>query len=494
MRNHLLGHLHNSVVAALIVVSAACSVNPAGAQPPTAPTAAVPTPRPEVRAGEIRYGVRRVNTEVLVPISLETGDAELSPESTYRLSQLPRNAYPTKPVEISLHPAGIEDGIVGSWGITPELRASKTREVLHMAYTGHSFDYHVREARNPILGFGDSSSVSQIHMEFDVEYTFAKVLYVTDRGPRYGSDGRIVSYDNTEPGRLSYGLAILQINKHLDKPVAGPWDWVTRFFKGDPKPPSTDKLSTRPIADFAKFSFLLARNLRQATENQILVYIHGYRTSFDQVVQDATVLGHLTKFPGPVIVYSWPSDGTISGYDHDYEAADRTIPRFQDFLESLRAIPGVKRIDVVAHSMGSRVLFWALKGRTSLHLNEVVMVAGDVAQEDFKQYFKDVRPQATRFTIYSTQTDFALFASSKLHNAARVGFSAGGDTPFMLPGMDAIDATAVVQDLLSHGYQLNSDLPRTDIIYALRSDPIDKRGCLEWNNGAMKDFLHYTCR
>ena len=439
--------------------------------------------------------MRRVDSDVLVPISLKSGEAKLSPDGIFWLRQLPKNAYPTKPIEISLHPAEIENGVIGSVGITPENRVRKTREALQTASSAPVFfDYYVREAPDPIVTFGDSSSVAQIRMEFNVEYTSGKVLYLTDRGPRYGSDGKLISYDNSETGRLSYGLAIVQIEKHLDKPVSGPWDWVTRFFTGDPKPPSTEKLSISPMVDFFHFSSLVAKNLRQSGEDQVLIYIHGYRSSFDQVVQDATLLGYLTKFPGPVIVYSWPSQGTLSGYDYDYEVANRTIPRFQEFLESLRAIPGVKKVNVVAHSMGSRILFWALKGRTSLRVNEVIMVAGDVAQEDFRQYFNDVRPEATRFTLYSTQTDFALYASSDVHKQARIGFSEGSGIPFTLPGIDAIDATTVVQDLLSHGYHLNSDLPRTDIIYALRSDPIDKRGCLEWNNGAAKDFLHYTCR
>src|SRR5205807_4324467 len=136
-----------------------------------------------------------------------------------------------------------------------------------------------------------SASVAQVKFAINANYTSAKMLYLTDRGTSRLSDGG-VSYDSTESGKLSYGLAIVQIDRHLEQPISGPWDWVTRFFKGDPTPPSADRLTNSPITDFRHFSSVLARNLRQTRQDQVLVYIHGYRTSFDQVVQDATILGY----------------------------------------------------------------------------------------------------------------------------------------------------------------------------------------------------------
>jgi esterase/lipase superfamily enzyme len=496
MCNRLLVRLEKSMAMMVIASLGALLATPVDAQSPTSSGTPLPTEAPQNDAGEMRYGVTRVDTEVFVPISVETGNAELSAESYNRLSKLPKNAYadPGRPIEILLHPAMIEDGVVGSKGIKTELRLDKTRDALQAAWGAplHEVGYRVHESADPIVGFGDSASVAQIRVQFGIDSTLAKVFYLTDRGTLY-KDGS-VSYVDSESGKLSYGFAIVNIDRHLEKPISGPWGWVTRFFEGDPPTPSADGIGTSPIVDFKHFSSVITKNLQLTGEDQVLVYIHGYRSSFDQVVQDAAMLGYLTKFPGPVIAYAWPSNTNVLDYDRDYETANRTIPRFQDFLESLRTIPGLKRINVVAHSMGSRVLFWALKGRPNLHLNELVMVAGDVAQEDFNQYFKDVRREAARFTLYSTQTDVALFFSSKIHNEARIGFSENGAAPFTLPGIDTIDATDVVKDLLSHGYQLNSDLPRTDIIYALRSDPVSKRGCLEWHDNVTKDFLHYRCR
>ncbi|HEY2476128.1 MAG TPA: alpha/beta hydrolase, partial [Candidatus Cybelea sp.] len=43
---------------------------------------------------------------------------------------------------------------------------------------------------------------------------------------------------------------------------------------------------------------------------QILVYIHGYYTSFVTAVETAMALQKGLQFPGPVIVYSWPSRKT----------------------------------------------------------------------------------------------------------------------------------------------------------------------------------------
>ena len=128
----------------------------------------------------------------------------------------------------------------------------------------------------------------------------------------------------------------------------------------------------------------------------------------------------------------------------------------------------------------------------SVRLGEVVMVAGDTSVEDYKQYFNSIRSNATRFTLYATKTDIALYASSQLHNVKRIGFWNGDKTPFTFRGLDSVDATNAVQDIISHGYFLNSELPKTDIIYALRSQAAATRGCLQQQTGGPV-YYFYKC-
>lgn len=456
-----------------------------------------PPKSPPPEEGEIRYAETPVNLDLLVQIDLDTGEARLSPESAFKAAKLRESGIIdfARTVDIELHPAPIEQGILGSHGISADARARKTSEALEaeMKLPIGLHPVNTRKSGEPIGIYGDSTSVSLVSLGWLAQPTLARILYVTDRRPSNDAPGHL-TYGFGESDHLAYGWATVRIDRHLTKPTEGPWAWVTRWLKTDPKPPSAERLTSVSMDGFKQLANTLTDNLKRTKEDEVLVYIHGFNTTYDQVVEDATILGYLTKFPGPVIAYSWASRGDVPDYDSDYEVANRTMPRFAQFLAAVKSVPGVKHVHVVAHSMGSRVLFWALQRSPSIRLNEVVMVAGDVAREDFTQYFApDVAKTADRFTVYSTRTDFALYASSKLHHEPRVGYGAAPAGPFVFKGIDDVDATDVVVDILSHGYHLNTKLPQTDLLAVLRGDGLDHRGCIEWEDQAKKDLLRYTC-
>jgi esterase/lipase superfamily enzyme len=455
--------------------------------------------RPE--EGEMRYAGQPIQQDFFVQIDLNTGDARLTPESAFRLARLRETGTLdlVRSVDIELHPAPNEK-FLGELGIKPDIRVRKTNEALESALKLPLSLRPMSAGRSPEVikmegdpTFGESTSVSRVSLGWLAQPTLARILYVTDRAPMDDAPGHL-TYGPSESAHLTYGWATVQVDRHLTRPAEGPWAWVTRWFATDPKAPTAARLTSAPMNDFRQLANVLTDNLKRTHEDEVLVYVHGFNTTYDQVVEGATILGYLTKFPGPVIAYSWASRGDAADYDNDYEIATRTIPRLAQFLAAVKNVPGVKRVHVVAHSMGARVLFWALREVPALRLNEVVLVAGDVAREDFKQYFSgDVAKTAGRFTIYSTRTDFALFASSAVHHEARVGYGALPDGPFVFKGLDAVDATDAVVDILSHGYHLNSKLPQTDLLAVLNGETVERRGCVEWTDPAKKDLLRYTC-
>jgi esterase/lipase superfamily enzyme len=471
---------------------------------PTARCAApaVSTPPSEsssaVDPGVMIQGHRRVDESWLVPIDLVTGDAQLSPDSALRASEIRGYQYLTgaTPAVIELHPAEEEHGTLGTLGITPQVRTEKIHKILEQttSLTRDPLrrDFEIQTSPNPIKGFGPNVSVAKILFSVEQPYSLTKVFYATDR-VSHGATLTRTFYTSDERDRLDYGLATMRVDDNLQPPEDGLFAWVTRWFKRDKRPPVAEALTNTPTTDFAKFASQIRDSLVSTGTDEVLVYIHGFRTSFDDDTKDAIILGYLTKFPGPVIAYSWPSRGKLADYDADYESADRTIPRLGEFLRQLKVIKGLHKIHVVAHSMGSRVLFWAMERNPKLQLGEVVMVAGDTSIEDYKQYFNVIRSNATRFTLYSTRSDIALYASSQLHNVKRIGFWNGDNAPFTIRGIDSVDATNAVQDIISHGYFLNSDLPKTEIIYALQSQPAANRGCLQ-KQGGEPLYYFYKCR
>jgi len=447
--------------------------------------------------GQMITGTRPVDVDLYLPIDVDSGQATFTTESRLKLKEYSEHRYlASEPFVITMHPAAAEEGTIGKLGVSPKIREQQIRAALQRGFSGNFAAYErpqLHISPDPIEQFGPRVSVATVSAKFDKPYTLTKIFYATDRGSS-GSNSTETFYDDNsnETDHLSYGIATIRLDEQLDPPQNGWWAWVTRFFRHDPRPPLTETRTNVAFQNFDQLSAEIREALSKTKQDELLIYVHGFRTSFDDDVRSGVVLGYLTKFRGPVLAYSWPSRGALADYDADYESADRTIPRLATLLANLSHIHELKKVHVIAHSMGTRVLFWALQ-RSQLHLGQIVMVAGDTSRKDFVQYFNQLKRDADRFTLYSTNTDVALYASSHLHVDPRIGFWKGENGPFRMPGLESIDATPAVTDILSHGYFLNSELPKTDIIYVLQSKAAEDRGCVRWHDANQHDFLVYGC-
>jgi hypothetical protein len=69
---------------------------------------------------------------------------------------------------------------------------------------------------------------------------------------------------------------------------------------------------------------------------RVLVYVHGYYTSFVHAAADALALKRATHFPGAVILYSWPATATAKpAYGLQTRNAAWSAPHFATFLDNL---------------------------------------------------------------------------------------------------------------------------------------------------------------
>ena len=218
-------------------------------------------------------------------------------------------------------------------------------------------------------------------------------------------------------------------------------------------------------------------------DQPVLVFVHGYNTSFEEATVAAASLADALQFKGMVIVYSWPSDGVVAQYIHDMTAADYTKRHFVEFITAFSrrgAIP-----DVIAHSMGARVVVRAMEV-LSENLDEVegfnfvgnlVFAAPDEDAEIFRDLAAIMNDLSGRITLYASSKDRLLQAARLLHGAPRAGES--GDDLLDIDGIDSIDATAADTGVFGHSYVTRSrviaDLHQ---ILTFKADP-DRRALLE---------------
>ncbi|MCP4291008.1 MAG: alpha/beta fold hydrolase [bacterium] len=185
-------------------------------------------------------------------------------------------------------------------------------------------------------------------------------------------------------------------------------------------------------------------NGRGGTENDLLVFIHGFNVSFSKAARRTAQMSYDLGFQGAPLVFSWPSNGSLLGYLSDREDVEWSVSYLVDFLLELRQKSGAENIHLMAHSMGSQALLRALhrialmNGDENPLFENVILAAPDF---DTRTFAEDIFPTtfglAERWTLYASNKDTALDASRVLSDK-RLG------TPLAVAeGMDVIDATGV---------------------------------------------------
>ncbi|WP_413988578.1 alpha/beta hydrolase [Labrys okinawensis] len=161
----------------------------------------------------------------------------------------------------------------------------------------------------------------------------------------------------------------------------------------------------------------------------VIVFIHGYNTNYQEAVYRVAQLSKDSGFPGAVVAFAWPSMGTLTGYVADREASTYSRDYFEDFLNELARAPGVKRIHIIAHSMGNWLTVETLRqakmrGNSAFlpKLGEVFLMSPDIDVTVFRTQLDAIGKLNEPITVGVSRDDRALGASQRLAgDVPRVG-------------------------------------------------------------------------
>lgn len=169
-------------------------------------------------------------------------------------------------------------------------------------------------------------------------------------------------------------------------------------------------------------------------QGRVILYVHGYRETFETTSKDAAQIARMTGFDGPVIEYSWPSQGEVLSYAVDETNMYHDVRNFRDFLKTLAERPWVKEIVVVSHSLGARLVIPAIayvdrtsSSADSSNISNVILASPDIDRETFERDIEEevLAPRRVandrRITVYVSRADKALAASRALHGYPRLG-------------------------------------------------------------------------
>jgi len=206
---------------------------------------------------------------------------------------------------------------------------------------------------------------------------------------------------------------------------------------------------------------------------EALVFVHGYKVSFEDGALRAAQFAVDLNFDGTAMLYSWPSEAKTFRYPVDEGNAIWTAEDFEVFLKTVLAESGFARVHIVAHSMGNRVVTEGLRRLDpaslppgSAELAEAVFAAPDVDAETFRKFAAKFHQRVNRMTLYASTNDQALGLSRKFHRYPMAGDLRDGMV--VAEGLDSIDASAVDTSFIGHSYFGDNRSIISDIFYLIR--------------------------
>jgi esterase/lipase superfamily enzyme len=203
---------------------------------------------------------------------------------------------------------------------------------------------------------------------------------------------------------------------------------------------------------------------RPPANRDILVFIHGYNTRFEDSVYRMAQIVHDSGFKGVPILFTWPSKGQLLAYPYDRESAVFSRDDLERTLVEIARTSGARKFDVLAHSMGNFLFVETLRqavirgnGRFNGKLGEVMLAAPDIDIDVFRRQMQTIAPLRLPITIFVSQDDKALKVSRLVWQSEQRAGAYTIKDPAMAKRLEELNITVIdlsdvkSSDSLNHG-------------------------------------------
>jgi esterase/lipase superfamily enzyme len=324
--------------------------------------------------------------------------------------------------------------------------------------------------------------------------TTIPVLYGTNRAWISGT----AAYGADDSQALDYGTCPALIPADFDKLVAERangtfWGYVAKIpvvgrYVAPPAEPA-DYIKPGPVERLSKADFVkrLQGNVDASVNKSIFIFIHGFANSFNDACRRTAQMAWDLDLSSAPVMFTWPAKGgsTITEYQHDYQSAQNSVDLTVEFLRLIAEQSGATSINVIAHSLGNRLLLSALKTledrglATKPMFDQVVLAAPDIDREGFTQASAALKKLSKHASLYASSHDTALDASREFWgNSPRIG-----DANFLsvFENVDTIDVSTIDFQLfgMGHAYFANNKLVIDDLVELLKNGTLPPRSHLE---------------
>src|SRR5215471_4698285 len=323
--------------------------------------------------------------------------------------------------------------------------------------------------------------------------TDVRVLYATTRAP--AADGAPGHYLQSRTSVARLGIARVQLGKP---------GWSFADLVESDRTSSIDVLRPARVASIEQFgeigteadrAFVAAidRQVEASRTGEAVIYIPGYRVTFNQVITLMGAWAHYLGRSSAVVAFSWPTGTHAWDYLIDCRRARAAIPEIERLVALVAEHSKARRLNLIAFSCGSPLLAESLVRLRHRHPGEdhqqlqqryrianVIFVAADIDLTTFaRSHLPALSDLAVRTEVYVSENDLALKVASLLTGASRLGrprmqdlTRADLETLASNERLVGIDVTGVVGaheiwGMRGHGYWVANQRISTDVLLSM---------------------------
>jgi esterase/lipase superfamily enzyme len=269
----------------------------------------------------------------------------------------------------------------------------------------------------------------------DRQTNVVPVLYATTRAP--APAGAPEHYLRSPGDKARLGLA----HVHLGEP-----GWSFADLIESDRTSTIDALRPARVTAVEEFgvmggdadqAFITAidRQVLRSPTGEAVIYVPGYRVTFNQVIALMGAWAHYLGRSSAVIAFSWPTGTRVWSYVTDCPRARAFIPDIERLVTLVAERSQARRLNLIAFSCGSPLLAEALVRLRDRHpgdnhealqrryrIANAIFVAADIDLTTFaRSHLPALLDVARRTEVYLSEDDLALKVSGLLAGASRLG-------------------------------------------------------------------------
>jgi esterase/lipase superfamily enzyme len=244
-----------------------------------------------------------------------------------------------------------------------------------------------------------------------------------------------------------------------------------------------------------KFVDAINAELKVVGDDQILIYVHGAKFTFEAALAQTAEVNHFAGRDMVGVAYVWPSHKDIIAYGFgvDVRRADHSGPILADLIELLAAHTDAKEIHLLSWSAGGRIAARAIVNlrrkypdltseqlRKKFRLKLVLFAAADVPLDTFIAGLPSMHDMTDRLSVLQSDDDGTLkFGAKMMKGGQRAGLDLGIMTDKEvarvldpLPRVEIIDVSSFKDergfDITGHHYWFENPWVSTDVLVNIR--------------------------